>query len=60
MKHTLILPFLISTQIHLAPVKVMKYNHIFDTVISADEKGIIEYWSPTTLQFPEEVYVLSY
>nr|GMD69531.1 peptidyl-prolyl cis-trans isomerase CYP71 [Ipomoea batatas] len=44
-----------SREVHLAPVKVMKYNHIFDTVISADEKGIIEYWSPTTLQFPEEV-----
>ncbi|VFQ82800.1 unnamed protein product [Cuscuta campestris] len=44
-----------SKEIHLAPVKVMKYNHIFDTVISADDKGIIEYWSPTTLQFPEDV-----
>ncbi|CAH9072697.1 unnamed protein product [Cuscuta europaea] len=44
-----------SREIHVAPVKVMKYNHNFDTVISADEKGIIEYWNPSTLQFPEEV-----
>ncbi|KAA8544222.1 hypothetical protein F0562_022234 [Nyssa sinensis] len=42
-----------SREIHLVPVKVMKYNHIFDTVISADIKGIIEYWNPATLQFPE-------
>lgn len=35
----------------------MKYNPVFDTVISADEKGIIEYWSPATLQFPEDEYV---
>lgn len=31
----------------------MKYNHEYDTVISADDKGVIEYWSPATLQFPE-------
>ncbi|XP_022969540.1 peptidyl-prolyl cis-trans isomerase CYP71 [Cucurbita maxima] len=42
-----------SREIHLGPVKVMKYNHVFDAVISADAKGIIEYWTPDTLQFPE-------
>lgn len=46
-------------QIHLGPVKVMKYNHVFDAVISADAKGIIEYWTPDTLQFPENEYVFS-
>ncbi|KAG9158147.1 hypothetical protein Leryth_000282 [Lithospermum erythrorhizon] len=45
---------IISKEIHLAPVKVMKYNHVFDIVISADEKGIIEYWDPETLKFPED------
>ncbi|KAI3844892.1 hypothetical protein MKX03_008323 [Papaver bracteatum] len=45
---------IISKEIHMGPVKVMKYNQIFDTVISADEKGIIEYWCPGTLQFPED------
>ncbi|PON47500.1 Cyclophilin-type peptidyl-prolyl cis-trans isomerase [Trema orientale] len=45
---------IISKEIHLGPVKVMKYNYLFDTVISADTKGMIEYWSPGTLQFPED------
>ncbi|KAG6761770.1 hypothetical protein POTOM_035003 [Populus tomentosa] len=44
---------IISKEIHLEPVKVMKYNSVFDTVISVDAKGLIEYWSPTTLKFPE-------
>lgn len=44
---------IISKEIHLEPVKVMKYNPLFDTVISVDAKGLIEYWSPTTLKFPE-------
>ncbi|KAL6575760.1 cytochrome P450 monooxygenase 71 [Orobanche hederae] len=42
-----------SREIHLGPIKYMKYNHEYDTVISADDKGIIEYWSPASLQFPE-------
>ncbi|KAG8639639.1 hypothetical protein MANES_14G162200v8 [Manihot esculenta] len=33
---------IIAKEIHLGLVKVMKYNH-----------GIIKYWSPATLQFPE-------
>ncbi|KAI8567082.1 hypothetical protein RHMOL_Rhmol02G0093500 [Rhododendron molle] len=45
---------ILSREIHLGSVKVMKYNHVFDTVISADAKGIIEYWNPATLQFPED------
>lgn len=40
------------------PIKVMKYNPVSDTMISGDTKGIIEYWSPATLQFPEDEYVL--
>lgn len=44
---------IISKEIHLEPIKVMKYNPVFDTVISVDAKGLIEYWSPTTLKFPE-------
>ncbi|XP_065868079.1 peptidyl-prolyl cis-trans isomerase CYP71 isoform X1 [Euphorbia lathyris] len=46
---------IISREVHMGPIKVMKYNPVFDTVISADIKGIIEYWSPATLQFPESV-----
>ncbi|XXG77109.1 hypothetical protein AAC387_Pa08g1334 [Persea americana] len=44
---------IIGKQIHMGPIKVMKYNHTFDVVISADDMGLIEYWCPTTLQFPE-------
>ncbi|RZC90315.1 hypothetical protein C5167_031027 [Papaver somniferum] len=40
--------------IHSGPVKVKKYNHIFDTVISADDKGFIEYWCSVKLQFPQD------
>ncbi|KAJ7947957.1 putative Peptidyl-prolyl cis-trans isomerase [Quillaja saponaria] len=43
-----------SKELHLGPIIVMKYNPVFNAVISADTKGIIEYWNPTTLQFPED------
>ncbi|XP_068338529.1 peptidyl-prolyl cis-trans isomerase CYP71-like isoform X1 [Pyrus communis] len=44
---------IISREVHLGPVKVMRYNPVFDTVISADQQGMIEYWSPDSLKFPE-------
>ncbi|WOL18547.1 peptidyl-prolyl cis-trans isomerase CYP71 isoform X1 [Canna indica] len=44
---------IISKEIHMGPIKLMKYNHIHDVVISADAKGVIEYWCPDKLQFPE-------
>ncbi|KAK1435088.1 hypothetical protein QVD17_00848 [Tagetes erecta] len=44
---------IISKQIHLNPVKEMRYNPVFDTVVSADTMGIIDYWDAATLQFPE-------
>ncbi|XP_020260314.1 peptidyl-prolyl cis-trans isomerase CYP71 [Asparagus officinalis] len=44
---------IISREIHIGPLKVMKYNPVYDVVISADAKGVLEYWCPTTLQFPE-------
>ncbi|KAJ8498214.1 hypothetical protein OPV22_008766 [Ensete ventricosum] len=44
---------IISKEIHMGPIRVMKYNHIHDVVISADAKGVIEYWCPDKLQFPE-------
>lgn len=55
--HNCIIPCSI-VQIHMGPIKVMKYNPVCDSVLSADAKGIIEYWSPATLQFPENVYAL--
>ncbi|KAI0346034.1 peptidyl-prolyl cis-trans isomerase [Trametopsis cervina] len=34
-------------KLHRAPVHIMTYSDRFDTVISADESGFIEYWRPT-------------
>jgi hypothetical protein len=59
-RYLFLLFFIAFLQIHLEPVKVMKYNPVFDTVISVDAKGLIEYWSPTTLKFPESEYVHLY
>ncbi|KAL2608859.1 hypothetical protein R1flu_027432 [Riccia fluitans] len=42
----------ISKEIHMAPVRVMKYNPVYDIVLSADGKGVIDYWSPEDLKFP--------
>lgn len=42
----------ISKQVHMGPIKVMKYNAACDVVVSADLKGMLEYWSPDTLEFP--------
>lgn len=46
----------ISKDIHMGPLKVMKYNAALDIVVSADSKGLIEYWSPETLEFPTHRY----
>eukprot|EP01027_Heterolobosea_sp_BB2_P013890 GEZU01019990.1.p1 GENE.GEZU01019990.1~~GEZU01019990.1.p1 ORF type:complete len:344 (+),score=111.02 GEZU01019990.1:1094-2125(+) len=39
-------PLLTISTLHRAPLTVMKYNWNYDVVISADKKGMIEYWSP--------------
>ena len=33
----------------------MKFNAQHDTVVSIDEAGIIEYWSPTTYNMPDNI-----
>lgn len=38
-------------------MKVMKYNPVYDLVLTADSKGLIDYWSPETLNFPTDRYV---
>lgn len=38
----------------------MKYNHVHNVVISADAKGLLDYWSPSTLEFPEQEYAVAY
>eukprot|EP00308_Calcidiscus_leptoporus_P024452 CAMPEP_0119354182 /NCGR_PEP_ID=MMETSP1334-20130426/3213_1 /TAXON_ID=127549 /ORGANISM="Calcidiscus leptoporus, Strain RCC1130" /LENGTH=613 /DNA_ID=CAMNT_0007367667 /DNA_START=39 /DNA_END=1880 /DNA_ORIENTATION=- len=37
---------LYSVNVHSAPVLVMKLNAKFDAVVSADARGVIEYWRP--------------
>lgn len=41
-------------QIHKSPVEIMKYNAELDIVISVDQKGLIEYWSADTFDFPKD------
>jgi len=37
------------------PVKILKYNEPFDTVVSIDTSGMIEYWDGTTFEWPQVV-----
>lgn len=37
--------------IHTKPVTIIKYNAVFDVVVSADEVGMIEYWCGTKNDF---------
>ncbi|KAL8870845.1 MAG: hypothetical protein Q9174_003201 [Haloplaca sp. 1 TL-2023] len=42
---------------HRSPVTIMAYNNVFDCVISADEGGMVEYWSPgNNYEKPESVW----
>lgn len=38
-----------TVKIHQHPITSLKYNEDFDTVISTDNIGMIEYWDPKTL-----------
>lgn len=43
--------------LHRSPVSVMAFNNDFDCVISADEGGMLEYWSPANnYEKPESVF----
>jgi peptidylprolyl isomerase domain and WD repeat-containing protein 1 len=43
--------------LHRSPVSVMAFNNEFDCVISADEGGMLEYWSPTSnYEKPENLW----
>jgi peptidylprolyl isomerase domain and WD repeat-containing protein 1 len=42
-----------SGTVHFAPVRLMRYNHFFHTVVSMDTKGMVEYWDPDDFSFPE-------
>ena len=40
-------PLYTLDKLHKHPVHLMVYNERYDTVVSADEAGFIEYWQPT-------------
>jgi peptidylprolyl isomerase domain and WD repeat-containing protein 1 len=45
-----------SLNIHKHPVRLMKYNAVFDDVVSVDTAGIIEYWSAVPdYSFPSNI-----
>uniref|UniRef100_A0A7S3QTC1 peptidylprolyl isomerase n=1 Tax=Dunaliella tertiolecta TaxID=3047 RepID=A0A7S3QTC1_DUNTE len=39
-------------KVHRFPVTAMRYNAPFDTVISTDQKGFLEYWDGTSYEAP--------
>jgi len=39
-------------QLHAAPVTALAFNSMVNCVVSADKKGIIEYWDADTYKFP--------
>jgi len=41
-------PVKIVQKLHRQPVTTMAFNNEYDCVISADESGMIEYWSPSS------------
>lgn len=47
------------SSIHRAPVSAMAYNNAYDCVVSADNKGMVEYWRPNdTFEKPEGLFDL--
>ncbi|KZP33693.1 hypothetical protein FIBSPDRAFT_916100 [Athelia psychrophila] len=49
-------PLAVIDKLHRFPVHVMAYNDRYDTVVSADENGFVEYWQPTEpFELPKNV-----
>jgi len=45
--------------LHRSPVSAMAFNDLFDCVVSADEKGMVEYWRPSgSYEKPDTVFEL--
>ncbi|KAI1087447.1 hypothetical protein F5B19DRAFT_475467 [Rostrohypoxylon terebratum] len=43
--------------LHRSPVSIMTFNDAYDCVVSADDNGMLEYWSPSTnYEKPENVF----
>ncbi|XP_066601838.1 peptidylprolyl isomerase domain and WD repeat-containing protein 1 isoform X2 [Prorops nasuta] len=50
-------PLHIFERLHTKPVVIMKYNTMFDTCISVDKAGILEYWTGPKTEFKFPKYV---
>ncbi|KAI0387258.1 hypothetical protein F5Y04DRAFT_239777 [Hypomontagnella monticulosa] len=43
--------------LHRSPVSIMAFNDAYDCVVSADDNGMLEYWSPNTnYEKPDNVF----
>lgn len=44
-------------RLHTSPVCVLRYNVVFDTAVSVDRTGILEYWhgSKNDYKFPQKI-----
>lgn len=40
--------------LHMAPITAIRFNEARGTVVSVDSKGMIEYWSNTSYELPED------
>jgi len=38
--------------LHKAPVRMLKYNAVYNAAISIDTRGMVEHWNPETLEAP--------
>jgi peptidylprolyl isomerase domain and WD repeat-containing protein 1 len=47
-------PLVKTLETHSAAVRVIRYNAAKHVVMSADDKGIIEYWDPSDYEFPTD------
>lgn len=44
-------------KLHMSPVSIIAFNDAYDCVISTDEKGMVEYWSPSAnYEKPDNVF----
>ncbi|KAF9221560.1 hypothetical protein BS17DRAFT_737282 [Gyrodon lividus] len=49
-------PLVVIDKLHRSPVHLMTYSDRYDTVISADENGFVEFWQPTEpFELPKNV-----
>ncbi|PSR99419.1 peptidyl-prolyl cis-trans isomerase [Coniella lustricola] len=44
-------------KLHMSPVSIIVFNDTYDCVVSTDEKGMVEYWSPdANYEKPDNVF----